>query len=216
MKSKELIKRALLNIDEDEFNFRNCDFFGEDGILIFPKHVGVKWNQKNKYLRSVIINEDNNVLSSGFPRFVNWSENPDNFPVPKFDNIEHITLKLDGSCVIVDAPSFEDEMSISIRTRGSHSCETLETCQEIRQLVLRGYPRIGDFIRFHPNLSLLFEYTTPTLKIVIDYPEPDLTLIGAVNKDDLTLVRQNQLDEIAKIMQVKRPKYYSFLYTQCY
>jgi len=79
------------------FSVKDCQFCGIPAKLINPEDITIKFNQKNKIFRSSIWSLDGKLLSAGFPKFTNWSENPEHFPIP--ENLDGATIvdKIDGS-----------------------------------------------------------------------------------------------------------------------
>jgi len=71
---------------------------GEVIHLVQPQHIGCSWTQENKHLRSSVWDSQGNLVSAGFPKFVNWGEKPDQFPVPSSLNGCVVMEKLDGCC----------------------------------------------------------------------------------------------------------------------
>jgi len=193
--------------DLSEFIVKDVIFCGIDAVLINPNHIGTKFTQKNKIFRSSIWSKDTGILlSAGLKKFVNFSENPENFPVPTSLNGCKIVDKIDGSCVIIDLIN----RNLSMRTRGTSTYATMENAKDF-DYCLSKYPAIAIWLASNSNYSLLFELTTPNLKIVLDYGnEPDFWLIGAINKNDYSLMTQDKLDELSKEIGVKRPEYYTF------
>lgn len=192
------------NYNLEDFTQKEGIFCGIESVLITPKHIGAKFTQKNKIFRSSIWSKDGNLLSAGFPKFVNLGENPENFPVPKNLNNTKIVNKEDGSLLIVD---FVNE-KLSMRTRGTFSYETMENKEDF-EYILDKYPSIKDLARCN-DCSFLFELTTPNLKVVLNYPEVDAFLVGIVEKINYKLLSQKELDECARNNGLKRPVYYEF------
>ena len=210
MKAQEKIYNAVVENACDplreQFKFQHVDFCGEEAILVTPAIQGTSWNQVNKYFRSVIYRKsDYTVLSSGFPKFVNYGENVENFPPPKDLDNSVVISKEDGSLMIVDYVN----MQLNIRTRGTVSYRTLENYKDFEES-MKKYPRVESWMKEHPNISLLFEIVTPNQRIVLDYPEVDLFLIGAVDKTTLELVDQDTLDKYTLDIWVNRPNLYYF------
>lgn len=204
--AQQKLTDTLASIDPEEFTFKDVEFCGEDAVLVNPALQGTKWTQVNKYLRSIIYRKsDYKILSSGFCKFVNYSENPDNFPPPN-DLVDSFILnKEDGSLMIVDFVNSQ----LNIRTRGTSSYITLENSKDF-EVALKKYQLIEPWLKNHDHFSLLFEIVTPNQRIVLDYPEIDLFLIGVMNKETLELVSQKVLDCYSMEMCVPRPKYYHF------
>jgi hypothetical protein len=192
--------------DLENFLVKEDEFCGIPSRLIQPSHLGTKFTQKNKILRSSIWSLDGKLLSASFPKFVNFLENQENFPVPTSLNGCKIVDKIDGSTCIIDCI----DCQISMRSRGTSTYLTLENFKDF-DYCLSKYPKIKEWIINHPNHSLLMEITTPNMKIVLSYgDEPDFWLIGCINKDDYSLISQPELDNLSNEIGVKRPEYYTF------
>ena len=106
MKAQEKIYNAVVENACDplreQFKFQHVDFCGEEAILVTPAIQGTSWNQVNKYFRSVIYRKsDYTVLSSGFPKFVNYGENVENFPPPKQTNLKFSFKKSIGDTLLM-------------------------------------------------------------------------------------------------------------------
>src|SRR5262245_13940787 len=111
----------LAGIDREQFSVseRNGRF------LITPlksKHV---WAESELHLRSLLVNADGDVLSSGFPKFVNYGENKEHDKTFRL-SLGYGTVafheKLDGTLIILD---FIDGKP-HFRTRGSHDLGAFE------------------------------------------------------------------------------------------
>lgn len=198
------MKISFSNIDLDGFVIRPVEFFGGDAFLIFPQHIGVKFTQDNKIFRSSVWSTDGLLLSAGFPKFTNYGENPDNFPVPTSLKNCNILYKEDGSLAIVDYYKGK----VNIRSRGTSSVTTIGNGQE--WIDCFDELDILNLMENNSNYSFLFEFVSPTYRIVLKYDTPQYILIGAVNKDDYSLATQSQLDEWASEYKLVRPKRFSF------
>ena len=188
------------------FHSRN----GEIVHLIQPKNIGTKWTQDNKHMRSVVVNYDGEVISASFPKFTNWGENPEHFPVP--NSLKHCTVveKLDGSTLIVSKYNGQ----YILRTRGTVDASTMANGFELelfKEKILfplaKNIGNIGETWEF----SILFEWVSPINKIVLNYgDEPDWYLVGMICHDDYELYSQSDLDDFAKRHNLKRPATYTF------
>jgi len=200
------VKIDLLNIDKENFSIKEKIIAGDKCFLINP--IGnPDWTQQNKVLRSVICNENGEIVSAGFPKFVSLSENPKEFPVPEnLDNCSIVT-KMDGSLIVVS--KYKNELII--RTRNTFDANIHENSHEL--VILRNY--LNPILEATKNLetwtsSLLFEWVSPTNKIILDYSEPDFIFIGAVEHEDYSLWKQTTLDCFARDNDLKRPEYFTF------
>ena len=183
---------------------------GEIVHLIQPQHIGTKWTQDNKHMRSVVVNYDGEVISASFPKFTNYGENPEHFPVP--NSLKHCTVveKLDGSTLIVSKYNGQ----YILRTRGTVDASTMANGFELelfKEKILfplaKNIGNIGETWEF----SILFEWVSPINKIVLNYgDEPDWYLVGMIWHGDYELHSQSDLDDFAKQHNLKRPATYTF------
>lgn len=196
----------IASVDREQFTLKEGVFCGVPAILVTPAMQGTQWTQANKHLRSSIWDLEGNLLSAGFPKFTNAGENPEHFPMPKSLDGATVVNKLDGSLAIFDWAIDQ----LSCRTRGTFSYVTLDNAADFTQAIAK-YPKIKTLAEHVPEVSWLFEITTPNQRIVIDYgPEIELTLIGGVNKRDYRLLGQDVLDSMARSYGLRRPRYFSF------
>ena len=193
------------NYDLENFLVREGVFCGFYTKLIQPNHIGTKFTQKNKIFRSSIWSLDGELLSASWYKFVNFGENPLEFPVPVSIDGWIFVEKIDGSACIID---YINGM-FSARTRGTFSYKDLETCADF-DLMFVTYPKIEEFVKSNPHLSLLMEIVTPNMQVVINYKNVDFYLCGCVNKNDYSLMTQSELDKLAIDLGIKRPVYYTF------
>lgn len=191
--------------DMENFLVKDGFFCNEYTKLVQPSHIGTKFTQKNKIFRSSIWSFDGELLSGSWLKFVNFGENPAEFPVPVSIDGWTFVEKIDGSCVIVDFINGQ----FSARTRGTFTYRSLETYADV-DLMMEKYPLIKKFVQDNPQYSLLLELVTPNMKIVLNYGDIDIYLCGCVNKIDYSLLTQSELDIVASKLGVKRPSYYTF------
>lgn len=195
----------LQDIDNESFDVKYGIFCGQNAFLVQPNHIGTKFTQRNKIFRSSIWTLQGELLSAGFPKFVNFGENPDNFPVPTSTKGCSIVSKEDGSLAICDYIDGQ----FSCRTRGVFSYKTHTNVFDYDD-ALNKY-KVEEICKKFPQQSLLFEFVTnnPDHDIVLKYPENDLFLIGIINKQDYSLFTQSQLNKVAEEFGLKRPKIYN-------
>ena len=183
---------------------------GEIVHLIQPQHIGTKWTQDNKHMRSVVVNYEGEVISASFPKFTNWGENPEHFPVPNSLKNTTVVEKLDGSTLIVSKYNGQ----YILRTRGTVDASTMANGHELelfKEKILfplaKNIGNIGETWEF----SILFEWVSPINKIVLNYgDEPDWYLVGMIWHGDYELHSQSDLDDFAKRHNLKRPATYTF------
>ena len=121
------MKIDLSKIDTTQFMVHQHLLNGEVVHLIQPQFIGCHWTQENKIFRSSLWDNDGNLISAGMPKFVNWGENPDNFPVPQSVKNTIITEKIDGSLLIVS----KYKGNVILRTRGTVDATKLDNGYEV-------------------------------------------------------------------------------------
>lgn len=199
----------LEEVDKDIFNIAPKSFFGEEVFLITPKETGHKWTQKDKIFRSSVWNKEGYLISAGFPKFTNWGENEENFPLPKDLNNCVVVDKLDGSLLIVS----KYKGNYIIRTREGMDAYKLQP-EEIKHFKDTILNKIEDMAwsdyenTWH--ISVLFEWYSPSKRIIVNYgPSPKFWLIGVVNHRDYSICTQSELNLAAEILGVERPNNYN-------
>lgn len=201
------MKIDLNAIDQEQFMVHPHIVNGETLWLVQPQHISAKWRQDNKHFRSSVWNDEGELVSAGFPKFVNWGENPENFPVPNSLKNTNIVEKLDGSLLIVS----KYKGNIILRTRGTVDASKLDNGHELelfKERYLSALLKSNNVDTW--NYSYLFEWTSPVQRIILSYgDEPEWTLVGAVNHTDYSLWTQIELDAFAKD-KLLRPKFYKF------
>ena len=201
------MKIDISSIDRTQFMVHEHSLNGEIVHLIQPQHIGTKWQQDNKHMRSVVVNYDGEVISAGFPKFTNWGENPDNFPVP--NSLRNCTVmeKLDGSLLIVSKYNGQ----YILRTRGTVDASTMANGHELELFKEKFLKSLTHDTPDTWNVSILFEWVSPINKIVLNYgDEPDWYVVGIVHHSDYSLYSQEDLDMWAKNKGFKRPATYTF------
>ena len=168
----------------------------EDYIFIHPKHTKWDWTQEELPLRSVAVDRQGRVVSSGFPKFFNAGERlaDDAKLEAALSNGEEVffTEKLDGTLMI---RSVLPDGRVIFRTRGTWSGG--DFAPVAFGLSVKRYPVLLE-PTFMPEWSLLFEYVGPENLIVIAYSEPELHFLGAVQHADLHLMPVKQIHEFAR------------------
>ena len=204
------MKIDLDTVDSSQFMVHEHSLNGEIVHLIQPQHIGTKWRQDNKHMRSVVVNYEGEVISAGFPKFTNYGENPDHFPVPNSLKNATVVEKLDGSLLIVSKYNGQ----YILRTRGTVDASTMANGHELEIFKDRfkdSLQRLGMATPETWNVSLLFEWVSPINKIVLNYgEEPDWYIVGIVNHSDYSLFTQSELDMWSKKYGFKRPPTYTF------
>lgn len=212
------MKIDLNAIDAGQFMVHQHLLNGEVLFLIQPQHIGAKWTQANKIFRSSLWNNDGELVSAGFPKFTNWGENPDNFPVPTSLKNTVITEKIDGSLLIVS----KYKGNFILRTRGTSDASVLDNGEELEIFKSTILNRMVNALHKpdapHTDtwaVSFLFEWVSPKQKIILNYGEqPDWYLVGIIRHSDYGLEDQATCDLMAELWKVKRPVNYTFPHVQ--
>jgi hypothetical protein len=200
------MKIDIQKVDLTQFMVHEHSLNGEIVHLIQPQHIGTKWTQDNKHMRSVVVNYAGEVISAGFPKFTNYGENPDHFPVP--NSLKHCTVveKLDGSLLIVSKYNGQ----YILRTRGTVDASILANGHELEIFKNTILSKLADNNDTW-DYSVLFEWLSPINKIVLNYgDEPSWRLIGFINHINYSLAQQDMLDAMAKKYGFDRPPTYTF------
>ena len=201
------MKLDIQKIDRTQFmvhHFHSLN--GEIVHLIQPKNIGTKWTQDNKHMRSVVVNYEGEVISASFPKFTNYGENHEHFPVP--NSLKHCTVveKLDGSTLIVSKYNGQ----YILRTRGTVDASTMANGFELELFKSTILSKLQDNNDTW-NYSIIWEWLSPINKIVLSYgDEPMWKLIGFIDHTDYSLATQDVLDDMAKKYDLLRPEIYTF------
>jgi hypothetical protein len=200
------MKIDIEKVDLTQFIVHEHSLNGEIVYLIQPQHIGTKWTQDNKHMRSVVVNYAGEVISASFPKFTNWGENPDHFPVPNSLKNATIVEKLDGSTLIVSKYNGQ----YILRTRGTVDASKLANGFELelfKSTILNKLQDNNDTWDY----SIIWEWLSPINKIVLSYgDEPMWKLIGFINHINYSLAQQDMLDAMAKKYDLLRPEIYTF------
>jgi hypothetical protein len=190
----------------EEFNFKDCVVLGDDCWLITPKEIGVKWTEETMKFRSMVVRKsDHFIVSRSFPKFFNWSEQPDldKFPI---NESFYAYEKLDGSLGIFD--SYKNQLVA--RTRGTVNLRQLPNGYEL-DFLLEKYKKFFDYVIQDSEITYLCEWQTNNNVIVIGgFPEPKLSLIGGIHKVTGEMFSQSHLDDLAKDLDISRPEKYHY------
>ena len=203
------MKIDLTQIDTTQFMVHEHIVNGEVVSLVQPQHIGCRWDTKNKVFRSSVWDANGELISAGFPKFTNWGENPEVFPLPDTLNGATIVEKVDGSLLIVS----KWKGQYILRTRGTIDATKLDNGYELEIFKQKFLPVLDKMMRGQETWpeSVLFEWVSPTQKIILSYgDEPDWYLVGSVLHSTYTLAQQYVLDIVAKGQGWKRPVTYNF------
>lgn len=174
----------------------------ENGLhLIHPKKNLWEWEDEEKNLRSLVVDNNGFVVSSGWKKFGNYGEFKNDTDVLNFalanDGVVRFTEKIDGTLLIRSV--FDNE--VIFRTRGTlyggeDSDEQAAFGERFKKVAKEKYPILLD-PSFMFDRSLLFEYIAPTNLVVIRYKEEDLIFLGFVKHDDLSVGKWLETQKIS-------------------
>ena len=200
------MKIDIQKVDLTQFMVHEHSLNGEIVHLIQPQHIGTKWTQDNKHMRSVVVNYAGEVISASMPKFTNWGENPEHFPVPTSLKNATVVEKLDGSTLIVSKYNGQ----YILRTRGTVDASTMANGFELELFKSTILSKLQDNNDTW-NYSIIWEWLSPINKIVLSYgDEPMWKLIGFINHINYSLAQQDMLDAMAKKYDLLRPEIYTF------
>lgn len=172
-------------IDRERFSVKPDRVCGMTLYLIKPTQAAMwDWRDDELHMRSLLVRDNGEVVSSGFPKFFNYGERPER---DALIDIEHsrIREKHDGTLIIRSVINGQ----VHFRTRGQHGLGEFEG--PVMRLLGRD--------ALDPNRrrasSTLLEYVGPENQIVIRYDEPRLHPLGHVRHDDLHLSPARLVDE---------------------
>lgn len=205
------MKIDLQSIDRSHFRVDEHIIIasGESVFMVFPDQDAPTpaWDSQNKIFRSSIWNNNGELVSASFPKFMNWGENSLNFPVPK--SLDNCTIvdKLDGSLLIISKYNNQ----LIRRTRRTLDAATLKKGHEIEIFNQTVLPKLNLFNDATWPVSWLFEWTSPEQQIVINYGDtPRFRLVGMINHSDYTMLAQESLDTVARNLGLERPATHKF------
>lgn len=178
----------------NDFTIKPCQFCGIDAFLINPK-IDAEWNQSNLHLRSLIVDINGNIISSGFKKFFNYLEHQKCYPDPNDYSDWIIEEKMDGSLVIIDYHNNQ----LNIRTRGTVSYVCQNNFKDF-EILIKKYPLIESFLKHNNHLSLLFEIITPNNTIIIKSSEVKFFFLNAINKNTLEMISDQERQKVCNLI----------------
>jgi hypothetical protein len=204
----------ISKIDTTQFMIHEHIVNGEILYLVQPQFIGVKWTQANKIFRSSVWNNDGELVSGAFPKFMNWGENPEHFPVPTSLKDAVITEKIDGSLLIVS----KYKGQIILRTRGTSDARKLEKNGYELEIFEQTILPVVESMMFCEvagldtwRFSVLFEWVSPKQRIILNYgDQPEWYLVGIVDHNDYSIFSQEMLNGYALQHNFRRPPVYTF------
>lgn len=168
--------------------------------LIHPTKTFWTWAPEDRFLRSVIVDENNYVVSCGWPKFGNYGEFSEDTKLldQALSNGDPVwfTHKEDGSLCVRSVINGQ----VILRTRNTICAGEFEGqsfADRFHEVAKSKYPKILD-PTWMPEYFLLFEYVSPTNLLVVKYKEENLVFIGMVRHKDLSLGSWNDLEQVSR------------------
>jgi hypothetical protein len=173
-----MMRIDLAAIDRTRFHVNECVVprLG-DMVLVVPHKAMWTWGPSELHLRSLLCRPTGDVVSSGFPKFFNFGEDPMHDAIVTHglsNGLTSFTEKVDGSLII---RSVIDGV-VHFRTRG---CELVASNmrEEVERTIRDRYPTLLDpSVLRKPFQSLLMEFVSPANQVVVRYDEPRLVTLG--------------------------------------
>ncbi len=182
------------SIDREQFAVVE-DPRGNDEVLIVARRGKYAYNATERRLRALLVTRAGQVLSTGYPKFDNYGENPE--VDAAFDRafaLGQATFreKIDGTLVIADLIRGE----LRLRTRGRPEVEWERDAFDA--LLAREYPRLRERLSQEPMIeehSILMELSLVERPLVVRYERSTLTLVGLVHKERIEPVIDVAVEE---------------------
>lgn len=201
------IENDIAFLDLGKINSRDFKFVQSQGLtLVVPKKNKWDWKDEERWLRSVVVDINERVVSCGWPKFGNYGEFRNDSETLnaylKTDKEVLFLMKEDGSLCIRSVVNGE----VIFRTRGTllggdYDEEGNEPFGvRFRRVAENHYPMLLDPM-WCDSYSLLFEYVSPDNKVVLNYDKEDLIFLGFV-RHDLTIGGWRETQDLAKCMDL--------------
>ena len=175
----------------------------ENGLhLVCPRKNMWEWSEDEKWLRSVVVDDNGFVVSCSWKKFGNYNEFKDDTDdlnnALKNNGTVRFSNKEDGSLCI----RYVVDNQVIMRTRGTLFGGVATQDQEsygdrFKKLAQEKYPILLD-PNFMTDRSLLFEYVAPSNVVVVHYKRDDLIFLGFIIHNDLRIGRWPELECLAK------------------
>lgn len=183
----DAIDRAQFAVVEDER--------GHDEVLIVARRGKYAYSERERLLRALLVTRAGTVLSTSFPKFDNYGENP---PCDAaFDRAfargdATFREKIDGTLIIADVIRGD----VRLRTRGRSEVEWERAAFDA--LLEREYPQLRERLAREPMIeehSILIELTLADRPLVLRYDRSKLTLVGLVHKQRIEPMDNVRVEE---------------------
>ncbi len=186
------------SIDREQFAVVE-DPRGNDEVLIVARRGKYAYNATERRLRALLVTRAGQVLSTGYPKFDNYGENPE--VDAAFDRafaLGQATFreKIDGTLIIADLIRGE----LRLRTRGRPEVEWERDAFDA--LLAREYPRLRERLSQEPMIeehSILMELSLVERPLVVRYERSTLALVGLVHKERIEPVIDVAVEEAGRL-----------------
>lgn len=198
--SKLVLKNKVIAIPKPEhgFKIRNQDNL----FLINGGNKKNGWRSGQEFFRSLIVDNQGQIVSSGFPKFFNYNETS---PLAKEHAAElvdsfktdsaslYAEMKADGTLVIRSVY----KGNVIWRTRGTFDGGRFKKL--IEKFVSKNHPELND-PKILSDSSLLFEFLTTEndYSNVLATDKEQMFLLGEISHADLSLATRKEKEELAK------------------
>lgn len=172
-------------------------------LICIKRNIYHDWKEDEKFLQSIIVNDDGFVVSSAWKKFGNYREFHNDTKILEKALINrdevHFSHKEDGSLCIRSVIRGK----VILRTRRTlfgnemSDNDTVSFGDRFYVVASNKYPKLLD-PKWMNDRSLLFEYVAPSNTIVIQYKEDDLIFLGFVMHNSLQIGSWVELEQIAK------------------
>ena len=196
--------RIFLDISKvNRSEFKVVDDLQAGFHLVLPRKGKWVWNE-DRWLRSIVVDNDGAVISCSWPKFGNYGELLDDTDILKNEldhGVIHHTVKMDGTLCIRDVINGK----VNLRTRGTlygvgatdDEDGKISFGERFHRVASEKYPRLLDPSWIASGQSLLLEYVSSDNVIVERYKEEDLIFLGGTNHSKLSIITWEEMKEIA-------------------
>jgi hypothetical protein len=196
------IQDNKIRLDVKKVRTKFFNIVSENNLhLIYPKKNMWDWEEDEKWLRSIVVDDDGFVVSCSWKKFGNYGEFQNDAATLneclKNNSSVNFTHKEDGSLCI----RYVYNNEVFFRTRGTlfggHDGEKIHYGKRFKKVATEKYPKLLD-PNWMNDKSLLFEFISPDNFIAIRYFTEDLIFLGFVKHNDLHIGTWEEITEISK------------------
>lgn len=191
--------KIVLNLSK--INKTEFKIVSESGLnLIIPKKNKWDWTEEEKWLRSIVVDDEGFIVSCSWKKFGNFGEFLTETNVLKNALANNKTVRFshkeDGTLCVRSCYKGQ----VILRTRGTlfggeSDGEKEAYGEKFLRVIKNKYPKLLD-PNWMSDVTLLLEYIAPDNTVVIRYKEEDLVFLGGINHLSLSII---PWDEVVKI-----------------